>query len=70
MMKIGDLVKLTTPDEDYGKVGLVHHRIFDGFAAQNGHDEVVSYGVQILGETEICDYLVWEVGTVKNVPAR
>ena len=70
MMKIGELVKLSTPDDDDGKVGLLRHRIFDGRKAQNGHDEVVSYGVQILGETEVRDYLIWEVGAVKNVPAR
>lgn len=61
-MKIGDLVKLTTPDDDDGKVGLVHYRVFDGYSKQElGVDEVVSYGVQLLGETEAHDYLTWEV---------
>ena len=61
MMKIGDLVKLTTPDSDDGKVGLLHHQI-----RPRDRDEVTAYGVQILGETEIRDYLIWEVTSISN----
>jgi len=65
MMKIGDLVKLSTPDSDDGKVGLLLHQI-----RPRDRDEVTAYGVQILGEIEVRDYLTWEVGIVKNVPTR
>jgi len=65
MIKIGDLVELTTPDSDDGKVGLLRHQI-----RPRDRDEVTAYGVQILGEIEVRDYLTWEVGIVKNVQAR
>ena len=56
MMKIGELVKLTTPDSDNGKVGLLRYHI-----RPSTREGVTAHGVQILGETEVHDYLIWEV---------
>jgi len=73
VIKIGDLVRLTTPDSDDGKLGLVHYRIFDHFgdglackteSRATAGDEVISYGVQILGEELTSDFLSFEVTTI------
>jgi hypothetical protein len=57
MIEIGDLVKVNTPDDDDGKVGVVSEV---GKSQFPGTDPPY-YDILLLGETETKNFISWEV---------
>ena len=57
MIEIGDLVKVSTPDDDAGKLGVVAEigkRQFPG-------TDPPYYDILLLGEAETKNFISWEV---------
>jgi|TARA_R110001592_G_scaffold292186_1_gene561626 hypothetical protein len=63
MIEIGDLVEVTTPDDDDGKIGVVTER-GDQRVRPRGMESVSDppwYDVLLLGDSEAKNFLCWEV---------
>ena len=58
MIEIGDLVKVSTPDDDDGKLGVVTEV---GEAHIYGDAEPPYYDILLLGEAETKNFISWEV---------
>jgi hypothetical protein len=62
MIEIGDLVKVSTPDDDDGKLGVVAEI---GKSQFPGTDPPY-YDILLLGEAETKNFISWEVMSREN----
>ena len=58
MIEIGDLVRVSTPDDDDGKLGVVTEI---GEVATHDDELPPYYDILLLGETETKNFISWEV---------
>jgi hypothetical protein len=60
MIEIGDLVKVSTPDDDDGKLGVVTE-MGEAHIYGGTREEPPYYDILLLGETETKNFISWEV---------